>query len=236
MDAKVGDWVVTPRTGKAVEVNALWLNALDVTLRLAKAMGDSAGQQLCGNLLERGSASFAKFWNKSTGFLYDVLDVNGGTDADPRLRPNQLFAVSLPYSALTLAQMKAIVTVCGRELLTSYGLRSLGRTEPGYIGRYTGDPRNRDGAYHQGTVWSWLLGPFALAHFRVYGDAIQAQAFLEPIGLHLRDACQGSVSEIFDGDPPHAPKGCFAQAWGVAEVLRSWVHLENIRLRTKGSQ
>jgi predicted glycogen debranching enzyme len=236
MDAKVGDWVVTPRTGKAVEVNALWLNALDITLRLAKAMGDSAGQQLCGNLLERGSASFAKFWNKSTGFLYDVLDVNGGAEADPRLRPNQLFAVSLPYSALTLAQMKAIVTACGRELLTSYGLRSLGRTEPGYIGRYTGDPRNRDAAYHQGTVWSWLIGPFALAHFRVYGDAAQAQAFLEPIGLHLRDACQGSVSEIFDGDPPHAPKGCFAQAWGVAEVLRSWLYLENIRLRTRGSQ
>ncbi len=227
MDAKVGDWVVTPRIGKPVEINALWLNALSITLSLAKQYKDPAGKQLCNELLTRGSASFAKFWNASSGYLYDVIDVDGGTARDASLRPNQLFAVSLPYSALQPAQMQAVVEVCARELLTSFGLRSLGRHDPAYAGHYRGDQRSRDGAYHQGTVWSWLLGPFVLAHFRVYRDAAAAQSFLEPIAHHLRDGCLGSISEIFDGEAPHGAKGCFAQAWSVAEVLRSWVILQN---------
>jgi len=123
--------------------------------------------------------------------------------------------------------MRSVVEVCARELLTSYGLRSLARRDPAYVGRYGGDQRRRDGAYHQGTVWSWLLGPFALAHFKVYQNAAAAQAFLEPISHHLRDACLGSISEIFDGDAPHGGDGCFAQAWSVAEVLRSWLYLQN---------
>jgi predicted glycogen debranching enzyme len=227
MDAKVGDWVVTPRTGKPVEINALWLNALNITANLAQKFKDPSGRRLCQELLTCGSASFVKFWNDASGCLYDVIDVDGGIASDASLRPNQLFAVSLPYSALTGAQMKAVVDVSARELLTSFGLRSLSRRDPRYVGRYGGDQRTRDGAYHQGTVWSWLLGPFALAHFRVYRDAAAALLFLEPISQHLRDACLGSISEIFDGDSPHHGTGCFAQAWSVAEVLRSWVFLQN---------
>jgi predicted glycogen debranching enzyme len=227
MDAKVGDWVVTPRTGKQVEINALWLNALAIAQDLAQQCRDPAGKQLCGELLSRGTASFARFWNASAGYLYDVIDVDGGTATDASLRPNQLFAVSLPYSALNDEQMRAVVDVCAHELLTSYGLRSLARRDSAYVGRYGGHQLSRDGAYHQGTVWSWLLGPFALAHFKAYQDAALAQSFLEPISHHLRDACLGSISEIFDGDAPHASNGCFAQAWSVAEVLRTWLYLQN---------
>ena len=226
MDAKVGDWVVTPRAGKPVEINALWLNALEFTHALAKECRDPAGKQLCGELLARGTASFAKFWNESAGCLFDVIDADGGSANDESLRPNQLFAVSLPYSPLNSSQQRAVVEVCARELLTSYGLRSLSRREAAYRGRHQGDQRSRDGAYHQGTVWSWLLGPFSLAHFKVFHDARAAQSFLEPMAEHLRDACLGSISEILDGDPPHDSNGCFAQAWSVAEVLRSWLYLE----------
>jgi predicted glycogen debranching enzyme len=227
MDAKVGDWVVTPRSGKPVEINALWLNALRVTERLARRSNDDAGMKLCSDLLSRGNASFAKFWNASAGCLFDVIDVDGTTAADPSIRPNQLFAVSLPHSALTPAQMKGVVDACARELLTSYGLRSLSPHDARYVGSYGGDQVRRDGAYHQGTVWSWLLGPFALAHFRVYRDAAAASNFLEPLSDHFRDGCLGSISEIFGGDSPHRPVGCFAQAWSVAEVLRSWITLRN---------
>jgi glycogen debranching enzyme len=122
--------------------------------------------------------------------------------------------------------MRAVVDTCARELLTSYGLRSLEPKDSGYVGRYTGNSWQRDAAYHQGTVWSWLLGPFARAHYRVYGDAVQAQAFLTPMAQHLAAACIGSVSEIFDGDAPHIARGCFAQAWSVAEILRSWIYLD----------
>jgi predicted glycogen debranching enzyme len=226
MDAKVGDWVVTPRTGKPVEINALWLNALQFTQALAKECRDPAGKQMCGELLARGSASFEKFWNESAGCLYDVIDADGGSGTDASVRPNQLFAVSLPYSPLNAAQQRALVQVCARELLTSYGVRSLSRRAPAYRGRYEGDQRSRDGAYHQGTVWSWLLGPFALAHYKVFHDAHAAQSYLAPIAEHLRDGCLGSISEILDGDPPHLSNGCFAQAWSVAEVLRSWLYLQ----------
>jgi glycogen debranching enzyme len=144
--------------------------------------------------------------------------------------------VSLPYSALDLAQMRAVVDCCGRELLTSHGLRTLSPRDPGYVGRYRGDAAQRDAAYHMGTVWAWLLGPFARAHYRVYGDARLSQSFLAPIAQHLSSACVGTVSEVFDGDAPHSAAGCFAQAWSVAEILRSWLDLERKTPKNKGDQ
>jgi len=226
MDAKQGSTAFTPRVGKAVEINALWLNALDVAVRLARQLNAADELAYCQSLLARARDGFGRFWNAQHSCLYDVIDVDGGSSVDARLRPNQILAVSLPYSPLQRAQMRAVVDTCGRELLTSYGLRSLGASEPGYIGRYEGDNWRRDSAYHMGTVWSWLLGPFARAHYRVYGDARLAMSFLNPIAQHLNAACIGSVSEIFDGDAPHNARGCFAQAWGVAEILRSWLFLE----------
>ncbi len=226
MDAKHGATVFTPRIGKAVEINALWLNALDVAVRLAQQVGAAADMAYCQSLLVSAKDGFRRFWNAKRSCLYDVIDVDGGTDADPRLRPNQILAVSLPYCPLQRSQMRAVVDTCARELLVSYGLRSLAPAEPGYIGRYEGDSGRRDSAYHMGTAWSWLLGPFARAHYRVYGDARLAMSFLNPIAQHLNAGCIGSVSEIFDGDAPHAARGCFAQAWSVAEILRSWLFLE----------
>jgi predicted glycogen debranching enzyme len=227
MDAKHGDRVFTPRIGKPVEINALWLNALDVMVHLAAQLGDGAAGAFCAGLLATASTGFGRFWNEERACLYDVLDVDGGTSADASIRPNQLFALSLPYCVLSPAQMRGVVDMCARELVTSHGLRSLARADPGYVGVYGGDSWTRDSAYHQGTVWSWLLGPFVRAHYRVYGNATLAQSFLAPIAEHLQDACLGSVSEIFDGDAPHSARGCFAQAWSVAEILRSWMSLEH---------
>jgi predicted glycogen debranching enzyme len=225
MDAKVGDWVVTPRIGKPVEINALWINALAILARLARGQHDGARARDLSSLLEKARASFARrFWSASDQFLYDVIDTPEGVD-DASLRPNQLIAISLPEPLLTADQARAVVDACGAHLLTSNGLRSLAPGDPRYVGRYGGGPRERDGAYHQGTVWSWLLGPFALAHYRAYGDAGMARSFLEPVALHLADGCLGNVSEIFDGDAPHRPEGCFAQAWGVSETLRAWHRL-----------
>jgi predicted glycogen debranching enzyme len=227
MDAKHGDEVFTPRIGKPVEINALWMNALDVAIRLTDQVGDSGEKSFCQSLLTRAASSFNRFWNERRGCLYDVIDVDGGGSHDDRIRPNQLFAVSLPHSALSADQMRAVVDCCGRELLTSHGLRTLSPCDPGYVGHYVGDARQRDAAYHMGTVWAWLLGPFARAHFRVYGDARLAQSHLAPMAQHLRGACVGTLSEIFDGDAPHTARGCFAQAWSVAEILRSWLYLES---------
>jgi predicted glycogen debranching enzyme len=226
MDAKHGDQVFTPRIGKPVEINALWLNALDVGARLAAQLQNPAEQHFCESLRTRAGASFGRFWNEARGCLYDVIDVDGAAAPDARIRPNQILAVSLPYCTLTPEQRRAVVDCCGRELLTSHGLRTLGPQESGYIGRYRGDGPQRDAAYHMGTVWAWLLGPFVRAHYRVYGDARLAQSFLGPIAQLLNDACVGTVSEIFDGDAPHSARGCFAQAWSVAEILRSWLYLE----------
>jgi len=226
MDAKHGNEVFTPRIGKPVEINALWLNALEVTVRLAGQLRNDAEKNFALTLLHRAEQSFGRFWNKDLGCLYDVIDVDGANTSDASIRPNQLFAVSLPYSVLSTDRMRAVVDTCARELLTSYGLRSLAPKDPAYRGRYVGDGRQRDAAYHQGTVWSWLLGPFALAHFRVYGDASRAKDFLAPMAEHLAAACIGSISEVFDGDAPHNARGCFAQAWGVAEILRAWNYLD----------
>jgi len=219
MDAKVGDWVVTPRIGKPVEINALWYNALKTMAKFATHLSKSAEDfQKMAAMVQH---SFAKFWNPAAGCCCDVLDAPGiGSDAS--LRPNQIFAVSLPESPLPQEQQKAVVDVCARRLVTSYGLRSVAQGEPGYQGHYGGGPRERDGAYHQGTVWGWLLGPFVLGHLRVYGDPETAQSFLEPLAKQIRSHGLGTLSEIFDGDPPFTPRGCIAQAWTVAEVLRAW--------------
>jgi predicted glycogen debranching enzyme len=224
MDAKVGDWVVTPRTGKPVEINALWINALHSMAQFAETLSQSPKN--FQKLAAKAAASFQKFWNAERGFCFDVIDVPGYKD-DAALRPNQLFAVSLPVSPLTAAQQKSVVQSCARHLLTSYGLRSLAPGEGGYSGHYGGGPRERDAAYHQGTVWGWLLGPFALAHYRAFGDRKLALSFLEPLGRQVQSQGLGTLSEIFDGDAPHAPRGCIAQAWTVSETLRAWTELNS---------
>jgi predicted glycogen debranching enzyme len=218
MDARVGDWVVTPRIGKPVEINALWYNALRALAGFARRLRRPAGPWDAA--ADRVRAGFERFWYERGGHCYDV--VAGPADDDAALRPNQLLAVSLPESPLPPERQRRIVDVCARHLLTSFGLRSLAPGDSAYCGSYVGPPRARDGAYHQGTVWGWLLGPFALAHARVHGDRLVARAFLEPMAHHLADYGVGSIAEIFDGDAPFAPRGCVAQAWSVAETLRAW--------------
>ncbi len=223
MDAKVDDWVVTPRIGKPVEINALWYNALRIVAQVARRLGEPADRYEA--TAERVRSGFARFWNEDAGYCYDVID---GPEGDERLlRPNQLLAVSLPHSPLDDEQQRAVVDACTRQLLTSHGLRSLAPGEPGYTPGYGGDRRHRDAAYHQGTVWGWLIGPFVTAHLRVYGDVAQARSFLEPFIHHLSDHAVGTVSEIFDAAPPFTPRGCIAQAWSVAELLRVWRMLES---------
>ena len=221
MDAKVGDRVITPRAGKAVEVNALWYNALCAMRGFAQRLGRPADPW--DALAARVRASFDRFWNDAAGCCFDVLD--GPEGHDPSVRPNQLFAVSLPASPLGADRQRRVVEACARRLAVSYGLRSLSPDAAGYCGRCLGDPTARDGAYHQGTAWAWLLGPFALAHFRVSHDREAALALLAPLAHHLGDAGLGSVSEIFDGEAPHLPRGCPQQAWSVAEALRAWVRI-----------
>jgi len=221
MDAKVGDWVVTPRTGKPVEINALWINALERMIGITRLLAKPSDAY--EKLAAKAKRSFQKFWNAERNCCFDVID-SPGIGNDALLRPNQIFAVSLPASALTAEQQKAVVDVCARHLLTSHGLRSLA---PGYTGHYGGSPRDRDAAYHQGTVWGWLLGHFAVAHYRVYHDREAALRFLEPLGRQIYASGLGTLSEIFDGDAPFTPRGCIAQAWTVAEVLRAWTEIKN---------
>jgi len=224
MDARVGEQVITARIGKPVEINALWHHALVVMAGFARLAGDPDLASRYAALATRVRYSFrARFWYAAGACLYDVVDGPDGDDGS--LRPNQIFAVSLSPDLLDDEQARAVVAACRRELLTPMGLRSLATSDPGYRGQYSGGPAERDGAYHQGTVWSWLLGPFALAHFRVHGNRPEAQALLAGIAGHLAEACVGSISEVFDGDAPHRPRGCFAQAWSVAEVLRAWFEL-----------
>jgi predicted glycogen debranching enzyme len=225
MDARVGDRVVTPRIGKPVEINALWHNALCAMAGLAERIGRPATEYRMA--AERARAGFARFVMPADAGLYDVIDGPGGPD--PRLRPNQILALSLWTSPLDPATQRAVLHRVAAVLLTSCGLRSLAPGEPEYRGLYQGGVAERDGFYHQGPVWAWLLGPYALAHYRVYGDASAAQRFLRPIGDHLLDAGLGQVSEIFDGDPPHTPRGCPAQAWSVACALEAWWRLERAR-------
>jgi predicted glycogen debranching enzyme len=225
MDARVGDRVVTPRIGKPVEINALWHNALSAMAALAERIGRPAAEYRAA--AERARAGFARFVMPTEGGLYDVIDGPGGPDS--RLRPNQILALSLWTSPLDPAAQGAVLRRVAALLLASYGLRSLAPGEPEYRGRYEGGAAARDGFYHQGPVWAWLLGHYALAHYRVHGEAAAAQRVLRPIGDHLLDAGLGQVSEIFDGDPPHAPRGCPAQAWSLACALEAWWRLERAR-------
>lgn len=227
MDAKVGDWVVTPRRGKPVEIQALWYNALRIMEDLAARFGDSLLEIEYRELAERARTSFnALFWNDRAGCLYDGVEAipGEGDRPDSAIRPNQVFAVSLPHTMLPPDRSRQVVRAVEAHLLTPYGLRSLAPSDPAYRGRCEGDPWHRDGAYHQGTVWSWLIGPFLTAYLKVHGATpearAQVRAWLGAFEEHLRDAGLGQVSEIFDGDPPHTPRGCIAQAWSVAELLR----------------
>ena len=224
MDAKVGDWVVTPRIGKPVEINALWYNALRAMALFARKLKRAPAEW--ETEAARVATGFGRFWNEAEGGCFDVLDGPSGNDAS--VRPNQIFAVSLPSSPLPAARQLKVVETCARHLLTSFGLRSLDPRHPDYKGHYRGGPLERDGAYHQGTVWGWLLGPFALAHFKVYGDRAAALGFLEPLGRHLGAYGMGTLGEVFDGDAPFAPGGCPAQAWTVAETLRAWTELTGV--------
>jgi glycogen debranching enzyme len=216
MDAKVGDWVVTPRIGKPVEINALWYNALRIMAGFAEMIDEDPVHY--DEAADRVHQSFGRFWNEGRGFCFDVID--GPDGDDPALRPNQLFAVSLFNSPLLPDRQRAVVDACAASLLTPLGLRTLGPDEPGYRGRFGGGPVERDGAYHQGTVWPWLIGPFADAHLRVYHDPAAVGELLEPLLAHLNEYGLGSIAECAEGDPPHDPRATIAQAWSLAEVLR----------------
>ena len=228
MDAKLGDWVVTPRYGKPVEINALWFNALMCMEKFSRLLGNDS--VLYGTLAKQAQAGFSRFV-KPTGGLYDVLDGTAGNDAS--VRPNQILAVSLQYSPLSPHTQARVVAEVRQQLLTSYGLRSLAPDHPSYRPRYAGGVWERDSAYHQGTVWTWLLPHYALAEYRVTGNAELAQSRLLPIRDHLLDAGLGTISEIFDGEPPHAARGAPSQAWSVACVLEAWVKLERSRHTAK---
>jgi predicted glycogen debranching enzyme len=230
MDAKVGDWVVTPRRGKAVEINALWYNALRLLEGWVREEGtrrrEKTARELAGHA-ERCSESFnRRFWYTEGGHLYDVVDgvVAGQPGDDPACRPNQVFAIALDHPVLARERWEPVLRVVTEHLLTPIGLRSLARGHPEYKPTYDGDLRARDAAYHQGTVWAWLIGPYVDAWLRVHpGDATRARQFLEGFVPHLGEACLGSISEVFDAEEPYTPRGCVAQAWSVAEVLRCWV-------------
>jgi predicted glycogen debranching enzyme len=220
MDAKAGDWVVTPRRGKAVEINALWYNALRLMERWLDAFGETASSSLMREAADRVRTSFERrFWNPATGHLFDIVDGEHGDD--PACRPNQLFAISLPNPVLDPAHWPAVLGVAERDLLTPVGLRSLAPGHPDYKPTYRGDLLSRDAAYHQGTAWSWLIGPYIDARLRVRPDDIAgARRALDGLITHLSGYCIGYVGEVFDAEPPYHPGGCVAQAWGVAELLR----------------
>lgn len=222
MDAKVGDWVVTPRRGKAVEVNALWYNALRCMARWASVL-DEDGVEACAREAERVARAFnERFWYPAGAHLYDVVDGEEGDD--PSLRPNQVLAISLPHPVLDRGRWEPVLAAVEEHLLTPYGLRSLAPQEAEYRPEYFGDLRARDAAYHQGTVWGWLMGPYLDARAKVRpGRGPSERQVMAGLLAHLREACLGQVSEIFDAEPPHTPRGCVAQAWSVAELLRWWM-------------
>jgi predicted glycogen debranching enzyme len=225
MDAKVDDWVVTPRRGKAVEINALWFNALKVMEGWAEEQGDSPAEYR--ERADRVQRAFNdRFWFAGGSYLYDVIDGEAGV-TDAKCRPNQVLAIALPNPVLARERWEPVMRVVRDRLLTPVGLRSLAPTDGDYKSRYFGDLRARDAAYHQGTVWGWLVGPFVDAWLKVYPDDLSgARHALEGFVPHLDDACIGSISEVFDAEAPFTPRGCIAQAWSVAEVLRAWVKVD----------
>jgi glycogen debranching enzyme len=234
MDAKVGDWVVTPRYGKPVEIQALWIRALAIGESLATKFDEPAYAQRCRQDRAKAVESFRqRFWYEDGGYLYDVIDGPEGNDTS--LRPNQLYALSLNDDLIPRDQAVSLLRVVEAELLTPVGLRTLSPRDSRYRARYEGGVLARNGAYHQGTVWPFLLGSFVTAWLKVHGNNAaalkQARAFFDGIAVHLRDACLGQVSEIFDADAPHRARGCFAQAWSVAEPLR--VLLEELGIRAE---
>jgi predicted glycogen debranching enzyme len=222
MDAKVGDWVVTPRAGKPVEIQALWYNALKVMEDLATRFNDQESVKRFRTSSALVQWTFNRlFWNEEKGCLYDV--VNGG-NPDASIRPNQIFAVSLHHSMLPRDRAGKVMEVVERELLTPFGLRTLSEQDPNYKGRYEGGPWQRDSAYHQGTVWPWLLGPFVSAYLKVHGSNEETRQhvldLLKPLEEHFSEGCLGQISEIYDGSVPQFERGCFAQAWSVGTILQ----------------
>jgi predicted glycogen debranching enzyme len=225
MDAKVGDWVVTPRRGKAVEINALWYNALQLVMKWTTEEEVPVPAEF-DDTTHRAYESFnARFWNPKSGYLFDVVDGEKGDD--DACRPNQIFSLSLEFPVLAEHYWQPVLQAVSDRLLTPVGLRSLAPGHPDYKPKYSGDLRARDAAYHQGTVWAWLIGPYVDAWLRVNpGKYEQARRFLDGYAAHLSEVCIGSISEIFDAEAPYTPRACIAQAWSVAEVLRAWVKTE----------
>jgi predicted glycogen debranching enzyme len=223
MDAKVNDWVVTPRRGKPVEVNALWYCALRCMESWAMRLSYDALEY--GQLLTQVRENFARrFWYQEGGYLYDVVDVDGvAGQNDASLRPNQLFAASLTTHLLNEEQTRSMLQKVTDHLLTPMGLRTLSPDDPGYHNHFNGKREERDGTYHQGAVWPWLIGPYVDVHLRLYNDCLRLLPLLQPLVRHLWDDCVGSICEVAEPEAPFAPAGCFAQAWSVAELLRAWL-------------
>jgi len=226
MDAKIGDWIVTPREGKTCEVNALWYNGLKIAEKMARLFEDEDSESVYQKLAGLVEKSYLKFWNPTNDCLFDVISKDG---VDDSIRPNQIFAVALPHQPVSMEQARRIVEVVERVLLTPFGLRTLAPNHPAYRQRYGGDIFSRDSAYHQGTVWPWLIGHFITAYLNTHGRTRQnlerMRKLLTPFEEHLSDAGLGSISEVFNGEPPHTPSGCAFQAWSIAEILRSHIEL-----------
>jgi len=236
MDVKIGDWVVTPRHGKPVEINALWYNALRVMEELCRRFEKTKEEAQYRQIADRVQQNFNQiFWNAADQCLFDCID---GDQQDRKIRPNQIFAVSLPFSLLPFHRAQCVVKIVQEKLLTPFGLRSLAPEDPDYRKVYHGNPIERDSAYHQGTVWAWLMGPFVDAYLNAFGTSSASlnylKSLLEPFKSHLREAMLGSISEIFDGQPPHTPRGCGAQAWSVAEVLRAYQKIKHYDSHSMG--
>jgi predicted glycogen debranching enzyme len=222
MDAKVDDWVVTPRRGKAVEINALWYNALRLLEHWLREEKMGRADEIKKHADRAGVAFNQRFWCEEAGYLYDVVDGENGDDS--ACRPNQVFAIALHHPVLDEARWQPVLDVVRERLLTPVGLRTLSRDHPDYKARYFGDLRARDAAYHQGTVWAWLIGPFIDAWLKAHpNEREKARSWITALISHLDTACVGSISEVFDAEAPFTPRGCIAQAWSVAEALRSWV-------------
>jgi predicted glycogen debranching enzyme len=224
MDAKVGDWVVTPRHGKPVEIQALWYNAIRILQALAARNSDTELAQRMGALAERVRTAFStQFWLEDRGYLADCVSEEG---ADPALRPNQVIALSLHYSMVDQARAERAFGAVTRELLTPFGLRTLAPSDSRYRGTYQGGVRERDTAYHQGSAWPWLMGPYLTAYGKLYPGSPEPKRLLQAFAPHLWEGGLGQISELADGDPPHTLRGCIAQAWSVGELLRAASEME----------